>query len=146
MAVLLITHDLGVVAGSTDRIGVMYAGRIVESGPTDQLLREPSHPYTVGLMRAVPRLDRGRDDALLPIAGLPPDLRADLPGCPFAPRCPWRVEPCWTEPPPIRPAEGRPAPAAGPSHLVACHNPPTAIEAARGAPERPGFSPAPPPT
>jgi oligopeptide/dipeptide ABC transporter ATP-binding protein len=145
MAVLLITHDLGVVAGFTDRLAVMYAGRLVEVGPTEELLASPSHPYTIGLLRSLPRLDRPRQAALTPIEGSPPDLAADLVGCPFAPRCAWRLEDSWLVNPPLEPAR---APGGGVGrhpHLVACHNQPTAEEAIAGRPLRDGFLPAPPP-
>ena len=99
MAVVLITHDLGVVAEVTDQIVVMYAGRIVESASTDKIFRAPEHPYTWGLLQSIPRLDKPRDEPLVPIAGLPPSL-INLPsGCSFHPRCPYvrerhrRVEP-----------------------------------------------------
>ena len=82
MAVLIITHDLGVVAGFADRLAVMYAGRLVELGPTETILAEPAHPYTVGLLRSLPRLDRPRQAALTPIEGSPPDLASDLDGLP----------------------------------------------------------------
>jgi peptide/nickel transport system ATP-binding protein len=114
MAVVLITHDLGVVAEVTDRIVVMYAGRIVEAAATDKIFRAPEHPYTWGLLRSIPRLDRPRDEPLIPIAGLPPSL-INLPsGCSFHPRCPYvrdrhrRVEP-----------ELEPLPD-DPDHKVAC--------------------------
>ena len=85
-AVVLVTHDLGVVAGVADRVAVMYAGRIVEQGPVDRLFAAPKHPYTQGLLRSLPRLDR--KEALTAIPGLPPDLSTLGPGCAFAPRCP----------------------------------------------------------
>ena len=74
MAVILITHDLGVVAGIADRINVMYAGYIVESAPAEELFANPRHPYTLGLLRSIPRLDEPRKEKLIPIEGLPPDL------------------------------------------------------------------------
>jgi peptide/nickel transport system ATP-binding protein len=99
MAVVLITHDLGVVAEVTDQIVVMYAGRIVEAAATETIFRAPEHPYTWGLLQSIPRLDKPRDEPLVPIAGLPPSL-INLPsGCSFHPRCPYvrerhrRVEP-----------------------------------------------------
>jgi oligopeptide/dipeptide ABC transporter ATP-binding protein len=101
MAVLIITHDLGVVAGFADRLAVMYAGRLVELGPTETLLADPAHPYTIGLLRSLPRLDRPRQAALTPIEGSPPDLASPLEGCPFAPRCAWRLTRCWTDAPPL---------------------------------------------
>ncbi len=146
MAVLLITHDLGVVAGFADRLAVMYAGRLVELGPTETLLADPAHPYTIGLLRSLPRLDRPRQAALTPIEGSPPDLASDLEGCPFAPRCAWRLDRCWTDPPPLVLAAGeRIADSALTGHQVACHNQPTREEAIAGFPLTPGFIPAPPP-
>ncbi len=101
-SVILITHDLGVVAGMADRVAVMYAGRIVETGPAAQIFRDPQHPYTRGLLRSIPRLDRSRDDVgpLRSIPGLPPDLSALPPGCPFRPRCDVAQERCGREYPP----------------------------------------------
>ncbi|MCV3274018.1 oligopeptide/dipeptide ABC transporter ATP-binding protein [Roseobacter sinensis] len=94
-ALILITHDLAIVAGSCLRTLVMYGGRVMETGPTDALFEAPSHPYTRGLLNAVPRLDIPQDK-LLTIPGDPPDL-TDLPaGCPFSPRCPVSHEPCAT--------------------------------------------------
>jgi oligopeptide/dipeptide ABC transporter ATP-binding protein len=87
VGVILITHDLGVVARLADRVAVMYAGRIVEQGPAEAVFAEPRHPYTVGLARSIPRLDDASDKRLVPIPGMPPSL-AKLPtGCPFRPRC-----------------------------------------------------------
>ncbi len=146
MAVLLITHDLGVVAGFADRLAVMYAGRLVELGPTETLLADPAHPYTIGLLRSLPRLDRPRQAALTPIEGSPPDLASTLEGCPFAPRCAWRLDRCWTDAPPLVLAAGeRLADSALIGHQVACHNQPTREEALAGFPLTPGFTPAPPP-
>ena len=85
-AVVLITHDLGVVAGFCDRTLVMYGGQVMEEGETEALFARPTHPYTLGLLSAVPRIDRV-DDALLTIAGEPPDMSRLPPGCPFLPRC-----------------------------------------------------------
>ena len=93
-AIMLITHDLGVVAGMTERILVMYAGRIVEAAPAKQLFAEPHHPYTIGLLRSVPRLDEPRKLTLQSIEGVPPDLAHLPPGCAFAPRCLLRTEEC----------------------------------------------------
>lgn len=100
-SVILITHDLGVVAGMADRIIVMYAGRIMERASADALFRRPSHPYTVGLLKSVPRLDRGNVDRLIPIDGRPPDVSKPIPGCPFAERCGWAQERCFKERPPV---------------------------------------------
>jgi peptide/nickel transport system ATP-binding protein len=99
MAVVLITHDLGVVAEHTDEIAVMYAGEVVERAPTEMLFKAPEHPYTWGLLQSIPRLDRPRDEPLVPISGRPPSLIALPSGCSFHPRCPYvrdrhrRVEP-----------------------------------------------------
>ncbi len=100
-ALILITHDLGVVAGMTDRINVMYAGHIVESAPTEELFENPKHPYTVGLLNSIPRLDAPRKERLNPIRGLPPDLidLADM--CPFVPRCDFAREKCSEKNPPL---------------------------------------------
>jgi peptide/nickel transport system ATP-binding protein len=87
MAVVLITHDLGVVAEHADEIAVMYAGRVVEQAPTGVIFDAPEHPYTWGLLRSIPRLDRARDEALVPIPGRPPSLIALPSGCSFHPRC-----------------------------------------------------------
>src|SRR5205814_6354200 len=89
-AVIFITHDLGVVAGICDRVQVMYAGKIVESAPTVQLYTDPRHPYTLGLLKSVPRLDETRKERLDPIPGMPPDVVNYPPGCPFYPRCTFR--------------------------------------------------------
>ncbi len=98
-AVILITHDLGVVAGMTDRVVVMYAGRVVEEAPTDELFANPSHPYTLGLLGSVPRLDEARGSELKTIEGAPPDLLKPPPGCPFMPRCAFARSICRTMPP-----------------------------------------------
>ena len=96
MAIMLITHDLGVVAGVADKVAVMYGGRIVEKAPVVELYQNPQHPYTQGLLASVPRLDtRG---ALVPIPGMPPNLANMGPGCAFAPRCPLADETCTTYP------------------------------------------------
>ncbi|MCB9914325.1 MAG: ABC transporter ATP-binding protein [Planctomycetes bacterium] len=93
-AIVLITHDLGVVAGMSDRVNVMYAGRIVESAAADDLFARPAHPYTEGLLASVPRLGGDAAAALRSIPGTPPDLASLPPGCAFAPRCPARVDAC----------------------------------------------------
>jgi peptide/nickel transport system ATP-binding protein len=105
-AIVLITHDLGVVAETTERVVVMYAGRKVEEAPVEALFAEPLHPYTRGLMRAIPRLDVEADAAgtrprLQEIPGLVPRLTQPIPGCAFAPRCGFATERCRTEPPPL---------------------------------------------
>jgi len=89
MAIIIITHDLGVVAEVADHIAVMYAGRIVESAPTAEIFRAPEHPYTWGLLRSIPSLDRGRDEDLVPVSGRPPSLIHRPSGCHFHPRCPY---------------------------------------------------------
>ena len=93
-AVVLITHDLGVVAGFADRVAVMYAGRIVEIGDVDDVFYRPRMPYTLGLLGSIPRLDVGRRQRLTPIEGNPPSLVHLPSGCPFWPRCPLRIEKC----------------------------------------------------
>ncbi len=103
MAVIIITHDLGVVAGMADRVQVMYAGRVIEEGPTGQIFADPRMPYTIGLLQSIPRLDEQRGHRLAPIRGLPPDL-IDLPAvCPFAPRCDYVQDVCYQQVPPLRP-------------------------------------------
>ncbi len=99
--VILVTHSMGVVAGMSDRIQVMYAGHIVETASTEDIFANPSHPYTVGLMKSIPRLDAQRKEKLEPIRGLPPDL-IDLPDmCPFVPRCNYAREKCEQKNPPL---------------------------------------------
>ncbi len=147
-AMILITHDLGVVAGMTQRINVMYAGFIVEAASTPDLFAHPSHPYTIGLLHSIPRLDALGGEELIPIEGRPPDQRQAPVGCPFAPRCAWRLKTCWTENPPLVSLAGGDlvvATGAGSTHRIACHNPPTAEEAVAGRPLREGFVAAPPP-
>lgn len=96
-SVILITHDLGIVAGTTSRIAVMYAGRIVEQGPTDEIFANPQHPYTKGLLQSVPRLDQAKSETLAVIPGLPPNLSSLPTGCPFHPRCDFAQAKCRTE-------------------------------------------------
>lgn len=86
-SIILITHDLGVVAGIADRVIVMYAGEVVETGTKHEIFKNPQHPYTRGLMRSMPRLDQKKDEPLIPIVGTPPDLIKPPVGCPFAARC-----------------------------------------------------------
>ena len=111
LALILITHNLGVVAELCDRVVVMYAGRVVEEGPVRTIFDQPRHPYTVGLLRSRPRVLG--DDELTGIPGQVPDARQRPGGCPFHPRCSYAVERCSTEPPRLEPAE--------PGHLVSCH-------------------------
>jgi len=101
MSLLLITHDLGVVAGFTENLTVMYAGKAVEQGYTSEVLSAPNHPYTLGLLRSIPRLDRPRTSALMPIAGTPPDMSSVSIGCSFQPRCEYALAKCVTENPPF---------------------------------------------
>jgi oligopeptide transport system ATP-binding protein len=101
MAVVFITHDLGVVAGLCDRVIVMYGGRIMEQAPTHTLYADPRHPYTLGLLKSVPRLDEARRERLEPIPGMPPDLIHAPQGCPFYPRCTFREPRNRDEMPPL---------------------------------------------
>ncbi len=101
MAIIWITHDLGVVAGLAQRVLVMYAGFIVEESDVNAIYVQPRHPYTLGLLRSIPRLDLGRQKRLVPIDGLPPDLLEPPNHCPFAPRCQFVFEKCWQENPPL---------------------------------------------
>jgi oligopeptide/dipeptide ABC transporter ATP-binding protein len=103
MATILITHNLGVVAGMCDRVVVMYAGRVVEQGPTEEVFARPEHPYTWSLLRSIPRVDADRHEALKPIDGLPPDLARLPDGCKFHPRCPFAYERCLAEEPALLP-------------------------------------------
>jgi oligopeptide transport system ATP-binding protein len=114
MAVIWISHDLGVVAGLSDTVQVMYAGFIVERGPVKEIFNDTRHPYTLGLKGALPRVDR-RGERLTSIEGNPPDMRKKPVGCPFAPRCSFRAERCETEIPPLLPVPG-----GHPDHLAAC--------------------------
>ena len=112
MAIIWITHDLGVIAGLADRMMVMYAGFIVEEAMVKDLYADPRHPYTIGLLGSLPRLDEIRDEKLTSIEGLPPDLIALPPGCPFEARCVYALEKCKTERPVLEPV--------GPRHRIAC--------------------------
>ncbi len=94
MSVLLITHDLGIVAGIADRVQVMYAGQIAERGTAEAIFSAPKHPYTAALLRAIPSRNRQRRSALYALPGTPPDLRLELRACPFAPRCPFAMPVC----------------------------------------------------
>jgi len=102
MAIIWITHDLGVVAGIADRVLVMYAGYIVEEASVDELYEDPRHPYTMALLAALPRVDRRREHRLKSIHGAPPSLLVEPRGCPFAPRCEYVIERCRSENPPLR--------------------------------------------
>ena len=116
-AVVLITHDLGVVSEVTERIAVMYAGRIIGQGTAEELFGSPEHPYTWGLLQSIPRLDSEPGVELVPIAGRPPSLIDRPGGCPFHPRCPHAFEPCPVDRPPLDPV------VAGADHRSACHLP-----------------------
>jgi peptide/nickel transport system ATP-binding protein len=118
-ALVLITHDLGVVAGLCDQVHVMYSGRIVESAPRRPLFADPQHPYTTGLLASVPRLDQPRGIPLLPIPGSPSDTLPWAQGCAFSPRCTRQVPECLGGPPALLPVDG----GVGTSHLVRCVNP-----------------------
>ena len=111
-AMLMITHNLGVVARYADRVNVMYAGRIVERATAREIYANPRHPYTLGLLRSVPRLDEPRKARLLPIPGQPPDLSRLPPGCSFAPRCTFAIDRCRLEAPSLEPV--------GPEHMSSC--------------------------
>ncbi|WP_345041097.1 ABC transporter ATP-binding protein [Georgenia daeguensis] len=112
MGLILITHDLGLVAEAADRVVVMYAGREVETGTAEEIFTSPAHPYTRGLLRSIPDVSHKRD-RLHPIKGSPPDLMRPPSGCPFHPRCEWASELCSTELPPAQPL--------GPGRAASCH-------------------------
>jgi oligopeptide transport system ATP-binding protein len=114
-ALILITHDLGVVAGMCERVNVMYAGMFMETGSARQVFAKPRHPYTLGLLQSVPRLDAARKTALQPIEGAPRDMLFPPNACPFAPRCRYEVDQSRKEVPPLEQIE--------PGHKVACFNP-----------------------
>jgi oligopeptide/dipeptide ABC transporter ATP-binding protein len=100
-SIMMITHNMGVVAGLCTRVLVMYAGRIVEQGPVEQIFKNPQHPYTWSLLRSIPRLDSDRHDRLLSIDGLPPDLIKPPAGCRFNPRCQFKIDRCRQDDPPL---------------------------------------------
>jgi oligopeptide/dipeptide ABC transporter ATP-binding protein len=132
MAILLITHDLGVIAKMADRVAVMYAGKIVEHASASDLFERPRHPYTMGLLRSIPRMVERRGERLLPIAGLPPSLARVPAGCAFHPRCPHAVDICKREAPPERVISGDPSGDPRLLHTARCHLeevPPLAKEA-----------------
>ncbi len=112
MAVVWITHDLGIIAGLAERVIVMYAGFIVERGNVDDIYGDPRHPYTLALLKSLPRVDRTSEERLATIPGLPPDLLGLPPGCPFTPRCAHAVERCRQENPRLKPV--------GLDHEIAC--------------------------
>ncbi|HUT15773.1 MAG TPA: ABC transporter ATP-binding protein [Anaerolineae bacterium] len=112
MAVIWITHDMGVIAGIAARVNVMYAGHIIESAGVKDLYGDPRHPYTLGLLASMPRLNAERKEKLTPIEGLPPDLIDMPPGCPFAPRCSYAIDRCLAENPKLETVARR--------HAAAC--------------------------
>lgn len=112
VANIVITHNLGVVARYADRVNVMYAGRIIESGTAEQIYHAPTHPYTLGLLRSVPRMDQPRGQKLVPIQGQPPDLTRLDGGCPFRPRCTFSIDKCATNYPALEDVEA--------GHQTAC--------------------------
>jgi oligopeptide transport system ATP-binding protein len=116
-AVIIITHDLGVVAGIADKIAVMYGGRVVETGTVAEIFEKPTHPYTFALLQSIPRLDTPRGEELKPIPGSPPELINPPPGCPFVPRCPNALEKCRVEMPPLNTVQ------LDGGHCAACWNP-----------------------
>jgi peptide/nickel transport system ATP-binding protein len=139
MAVLLITHDMGVIASRTDRVMVMYAGKIVEGAGTRELFDTIRHPYSEALFESIPRLDQDRERRLYSIPGVPPDLSTELVGCRFAPRCQYATEVCAELEPVLSPGSG-PSPSsapggltaeAGSEHVFACHHPVAATRAER---------------
>ena len=113
-ALIIVTHNLGIVARYAQRIYVMYAGNVVETGTTEQIFNSPKHPYTIGLLNAVPRLDHPKGEKLIPIEGTLPDLANKPPYCSFLPRCPYRTESCYGQPSP-------PAKKVDEGHYVACY-------------------------
>jgi peptide/nickel transport system ATP-binding protein len=116
MSVVLVTHDLGVVAGHTDEIAVMYGGRLVEKAPTRTLFADMKMPYTKSLMRSIPKIEDASHTRLLAIPGRPPDLVNPPPGCRFAPRCAYARDKCHHEEPQLTPASS-------PEHVYACWYP-----------------------
>ncbi len=112
MAIIWITHDLGIVAGLAQRVLVMYGGFIIEEASVQELYANPSHPYTIGLIGSLPRVDRGENKKLYSIEGVPPLLLEKPKHCPFAPRCKWVMERCWNENPTLE--------TVAPEHRVAC--------------------------
>ena len=121
MTLVLVSHDLAVVAETCDQIAVMYGGRIVETAPTTAIFDAPCHPYTLGLLRSIPQVS-ARANRLTPIPGQPPDLAQLEPGCPFAPRCAYASPDCTTTPVRLR--------RTGPDHLSACLHPERIAQAA----------------
>ena len=129
VALLIITHNLGVVARYANRVNVMYAGRIVENGPAAAIYHDPRHPYTMALLRSVPRLDRPRQARLDPVDGQPPDLTRLDGGCSFRPRCRFAIDACAGARPPLEPA-------GEPGHLAACFRSSEIVGSAMSARQR----------
>ena len=127
-AVIIITHNLGVVARYADRVNVMYAGKIIERGTAEEIYHHPRHPYTLGLLHSIPRLDEARKTKLDPIEGLPPDLMGMPPGCSFRARCRYAIDRCATEVPPLMQISGRES-----GHVSACWVAEQLEEAAAGS-------------
>jgi oligopeptide transport system ATP-binding protein len=119
LSVVLITHDLAVMSSIADRISIFYAGRVVESGPRDELLQHPRHPYTRALLDALPHPEAARDTPLIAIKGTPPSPQQIPTGCPYHPRCSYAIDVCTTDDPPLAPVDGR---------RLACHVDPFAGE------------------
>jgi len=119
LSVVLITHDLAVMSSIADRISIFYAGRVVESGPRDELLQHPRHPYTRALLDALPHPEAARDTPLIAIKGTPPSPQQIPSGCPYHPRCSYAIDLCTTDDPPLEPVDGR---------RLACHVDPFAGE------------------
>jgi oligopeptide/dipeptide ABC transporter ATP-binding protein len=113
-SLVIVTHNLGVVARYAKRIYIMYAGRIVESGTTKDIFATPRHPYTMGLLKCIPRLDEEEGRKLVPIEGLPPNLINMPRTCAFLPRCSWKIERCYKDPwPELTPVNG--------NHFIRCY-------------------------
>ncbi len=113
-SLVIVTHNLGVVARYAQRIYIMYAGRIVESGTTKDIFQRPRHPYTIGLLKCIPRLDEEEGTKLVPIVGLPPNLINMPATCAFLPRCSWKIDKCFKEPwPELTPVNG--------NHFIRCY-------------------------
>ena len=112
LSVILITHDLAVMSSLADRVSIFYAGRVVESGPREDVLQRPRHPYTRALLDALPHPEAARDTPLVAIKGTPPTPQQIPPGCPYHPRCPYAIEICTSDDPPLAPVNGR---------RLACH-------------------------
>jgi oligopeptide/dipeptide ABC transporter ATP-binding protein len=119
LSVVLITHDLGVLSSLADRVSIFYAGRVVEAGPREELLRHPRHPYTRALLDALPHPEAPRDTPLIAIRGTPPSPQQIPSGCPYHPRCSYAIDACTTHDPPLAPVNGR---------RLACHVDPFAHE------------------